>query len=88
MPGAIVKLAGTYALNAEVIDFKGELLLDAKISQTVTGFKSLLLKVVDPLFNRRTAAAAPSRSRSTASAATRRSASTCTASFRRERIVP
>ena len=26
--------------------------MDAKISQTVTGFKSLLLKIVDPLFRR------------------------------------
>jgi hypothetical protein len=29
------------------------LLLDAKISQTVTGWKSILLKVVDPLFKQK-----------------------------------
>jgi hypothetical protein len=50
VPGAKVELAGAYALKPETIDFKGQLLLDAKVSQTVTGFKSLMLKVVDPLF--------------------------------------
>jgi hypothetical protein len=52
VPGAQVRLGGHYALRQEAIDFKGNLLLDAKISQTVTGFKSLLLKVIDPLFAR------------------------------------
>jgi hypothetical protein len=52
VPGAQVRLGGHYALKQEAIDFKGNLLLDAKISQTVTGFKSLLLKIVDPLFAR------------------------------------
>src|SRR5258708_18918334 len=50
VPGARVELAGTYALEAEAIDFKGQLLLDAKISETTTGWRSLLLRVVDPLF--------------------------------------
>jgi AsmA-like C-terminal region len=53
VPGARVELAGTYALKRETLDFKGQLLLDAKISQTVTGWKSLLLKVVDPLFKQK-----------------------------------
>lgn len=53
VPGARVELAGTYALRQETLDFKGQLLLDAKISQTVTGWKSLLLKVVDPLFKQK-----------------------------------
>jgi hypothetical protein len=35
------------------MDFKGQLLLDAKISETVTGFKSVLLKAVDPLFKQK-----------------------------------
>jgi hypothetical protein len=52
VPGAKVQLAGQYALKAETIDFKGMLLLDAKISETTTGVKSLLLKVIDPLFRR------------------------------------
>ena len=50
VPGAVVRLSGTYALPSERIDFKGTLFLDAKVSETVTGFKSVLLKMVDPLF--------------------------------------
>jgi hypothetical protein len=50
VPGARVELAGSYALKNETLDFKGQLLLDARISQTTTGWRSLLLKVVDPLF--------------------------------------
>jgi hypothetical protein len=53
VPGARVELAGNYALKSETLDFKGQLLLDAKISQTTTGWKSLLLKVVDPLFKQK-----------------------------------
>jgi hypothetical protein len=52
VPGAKVELAGVYGLKDETIDFKGQLLLDAKVSETVTGVKSVLLKVVDPLFKR------------------------------------
>jgi len=51
-PGARVQLAGQFALKPETIDFRGTLQLDAKVSQTVGGIKGLLLKVVDPLFNR------------------------------------
>jgi AsmA-like protein len=50
VPGSAVRLSGTYNLNSEAIDFTGTLFMDAKISETVTGFKRLLLKVVDPLF--------------------------------------
>ncbi len=53
VPGARVELAGAYGLKSEIIDFKGQLLLDAKISQTMTGWKSLVLKVVDPLFKQK-----------------------------------
>ena len=40
-------------MKSEALDFHGHLLLDAKLSQTVTGKKSLLLKFVDPFFKRR-----------------------------------
>jgi hypothetical protein len=53
VPGARVELAGSYGMKRETLDFKGQLLLDAKISQTVTGWRSLLLKAVDPLFKRK-----------------------------------
>lgn len=53
VPGAAVQLTGTYALKPETLNFKGQLLLDAKISETTTGWKSLLLKMVDPLFKQK-----------------------------------
>jgi hypothetical protein len=52
VPGAAVRLAGRYGLESETIAFAGNLFMDAKISQTTTGWKSLLLKVVDPIFRR------------------------------------
>jgi uncharacterized protein involved in outer membrane biogenesis len=51
-PGAKVELAGQFALKPETLDFKGRLLMDAKVSQTVGGIKGLLLKVVDPIFKK------------------------------------
>ena len=53
VPGAAVELAGTYGLRHETLDFKGSLLLDAKISETQTGIKSILLKIIDPLFKKK-----------------------------------
>ena len=51
-PGAKVQLAGQFALKPETLAFKGRLLMDAKVSQTVGGIKGLLLKVVDPIFKK------------------------------------
>jgi len=51
-PGTRVELAGAFGLKAETLDFTGALLMDAKISETQTGFKRLILKAVDPLFKR------------------------------------
>lgn len=50
--GARVALGGSYGLPTQRLDFEGALLLDAPISKTTTGFKSLLLKVFDPLFRK------------------------------------
>ena len=50
--GAEVRLAGSYALRGERLGFQGELRLQAKISQTVTGVKSVLLRVIDPFFRK------------------------------------
>jgi AsmA-like protein len=52
VPGAGVRLAGYYNLRQEDMDFRGSLLTDAKVSQMTTGWKSWLLKVIDPLFGR------------------------------------
>jgi hypothetical protein len=52
VPGAAVELAGTYKLVDGEIDMKGDLKLQAKLSQTVTGVKSFFLKAVDPFFEK------------------------------------
>ena len=50
VPGARLELAGTYSLGTGNLDFQGNLLLDAKLSQTTTGPKSIFLKAIDPFF--------------------------------------
>jgi hypothetical protein len=53
VPGVTVDLNGTYGLVNSEMDFKGTARLDAKVSQTTTGWKSVLLKAVDPIFKRK-----------------------------------
>jgi hypothetical protein len=50
VPGAAVDLDGSFGLATESLAFRGHLLLDVRLSQTVTGWKSTLLKVADPFF--------------------------------------
>ena len=50
VPGAHAKVSGTYNLLNEKIDFHGILGTDVKLSQTTSGFKSVLLKPFDSLF--------------------------------------
>jgi hypothetical protein len=52
IPGAKLDLSGAYGLYSEQLDFSGDLRLDAKLSQTFTGWKSLLLKPLDPFFRK------------------------------------
>ena len=52
IPGAIVALDGRYALRQGTLAFAGNLYMDAKVSQMASGFKSLLLKAVDPIFRK------------------------------------
>jgi hypothetical protein len=52
VPGAAVNLEGTYNLANANIDFEGNLQMQAKLSETQKGVKSLLLKVVDPFFRK------------------------------------
>jgi hypothetical protein len=49
VPGAVVQLAGQYAMQSETIDFAGNLFMDAKLSETQTGWKAMVLKIFDPL---------------------------------------
>jgi hypothetical protein len=57
--GARVELAGSYGLRNEKLDFHGKLRLQAKLSQTVTGMKSLFLKPFDPFFRKNGATELP-----------------------------
>jgi hypothetical protein len=51
--GASVQLHGGYALDDEALNFHGHLRLNAKLSQTMTGFKSLMLKPFDSFFRKK-----------------------------------
>lgn len=50
--GAEVALNGKYALEKGELDFHGKLRMKAKLSQTMTGAKSFLLKAFDPFFRK------------------------------------
>jgi hypothetical protein len=52
VPGAEVRLTGNYNLPSEALDFRGNLRMRAKLSQTVTGKKSFFLKLADPFFKK------------------------------------
>jgi hypothetical protein len=52
VPGARSDVQGQYSLDGNVFDFHGKLKLDAKLSQTMTGWKSILLKPADPFFRK------------------------------------
>jgi hypothetical protein len=53
VPGAVIKLDGTYKLRGEDLDFAGELRMEAKLSQLVSGKKSIFLKAIDPFFSKK-----------------------------------
>ena len=52
VPGSGVDIAGTYDVGQDVLDLHGTLKLDAKVSQTMSGWKRWLLKPVDPFFSK------------------------------------
>ncbi len=55
VPGAVAEVKGSYELGSEALNFTGDVRLEAKVSQTMTGPKRVLLKPVDPLFARHNA---------------------------------
>jgi hypothetical protein len=57
IPGAAVQLDGTYGLRTGELKFHGTVELQAKLSELTTGAKSVLLKMVDPLFETKSAGA-------------------------------
>lgn len=53
VPGVVIALNGKYGLDNQSLRFQGTATLDAKLSQTTTGFKSTLLKALDPFFKKK-----------------------------------
>jgi hypothetical protein len=51
--GAHARVEGTYNLINYKIDLRGRLRVDTKISDTTTGTKSVLLKMMDPIFRKK-----------------------------------
>lgn len=52
VPGTQAEMTGRYSLDGQTFDFHGTLRLDAKLSDLTTGWKSILLKPVDPFFEK------------------------------------
>jgi hypothetical protein len=52
VPGAKVEMKGGYDMAADNVDFHGALKLDAKVSQTLTGWKRWAAKPIDPFFSK------------------------------------
>lgn len=52
IPGTHADMTGNYSLDGAIFDFHGLLKTDAKLSQMTTGWKSILLKPVDPFFHK------------------------------------
>ena len=53
VPGAHARLHGTYNIVNHRIGLHGEMRVDTQISKTSSGFKALLLKVMDPIFRKK-----------------------------------
>ncbi len=53
VPGAASRMHGTYNLISHKIDLHGQLQVDTKISNTTSGAKAILLKMMDPFFKKR-----------------------------------
>jgi limonene-1,2-epoxide hydrolase len=53
IPGAKARVHGTYNLINHKIDLHGRMRVDTRISKTTTGVKSLLLKIMDPIFRKK-----------------------------------
>ncbi|MBB5065659.1 hypothetical protein [Granulicella mallensis] len=52
IPGALVLLNGVYSMDGNLFEFKGHVRTDATASQMVSGWKSWLLKGVDPFLKK------------------------------------
>ena len=59
VPGADAAMHGTYNVPNEKIEFHGTMKMEAKFSQSTSGIKSLLAKVLDPFFNKKRGSIVP-----------------------------
>jgi hypothetical protein len=53
VPGAASRVHGTYNVISHKIDLHGQLQVDTKISNTTSGAKAILLKMMDPFFKKK-----------------------------------
>ncbi len=53
IPGAHARVEGTYNLINYKIDLRGRLRVDTKLSDTTSGTRSVLLRMVDPIFRKK-----------------------------------
>lgn len=53
VPGAHARLHGTYSILNYRIDLHGRMRVDTNVSETTTGAKALLLKIMDPFFKKK-----------------------------------
>ena len=51
-PGATIHLKGSYGIYSEQVDLHGVARLQAKVSQTMTGWKRFVLKPIDPFLSK------------------------------------
>jgi hypothetical protein len=52
IPGTEADMTGQYSLDGNTFDFHGKIRMAAKLSQMTTGWKSIVLKPVDPFFHK------------------------------------
>ncbi len=52
IPGTHADMTGEYTLDGSTFDFHGKIKFQAQLSQMTTGWKSILLKPVDPFFHK------------------------------------
>ncbi|MGB6193659.1 MAG: AsmA-like C-terminal region-containing protein [Terracidiphilus sp.] len=52
VPGADIRVQGTYGIDSGALDFQGAARLDATVSKVVGGWKGFLLTPVDPIFKK------------------------------------
>jgi hypothetical protein len=52
IPGTHADMTGQYSLDGQLFDFHGKLRMEAKLSEMTKGWKSILLKPVDPFFHK------------------------------------